>query len=145
LLIDPTIARVAMLEFDSTQQPPGYLKHIGTHLQEISQLSGSSANQRALAIQIDQYINNVQGWLNTVHARASDLIHMSSAQLVQLATASVLNDLFNQANAAFIGQVDPNTNAVKGGVVQVHYDIQALATFDIAPCTTTAGGQSSCG
>ena len=40
LLIDPTVARVALLEFDPlNQQPPGYLEHIGTHLQEISQNS----------------------------------------------------------------------------------------------------------
>jgi hypothetical protein len=101
------------------QQPPGYLNHIGTHLQEISQIAGTTANQRTLAIQIDQYINNVQGWLDAMHTDAQNLIHMSSAQLLEPTTASILNNLFNDANAAFIGQVDPNTNNVKGGVVQI--------------------------
>ena len=53
------------------------------------------------------------------------------------------NNLFTQANNAFVGQVDPNTNNVKDGVVQIHYNIQALATFDITPCTMN-NGQSSC-
>jgi len=144
LLINPTIARVALLEFDPIhQQPPGYLEHIGSHLQELSQISSATASQHALAIQIDQAINNVQAWLEAVHADASKLIHMSSTQLLQPDALTTLNDLFTQANNAFVGQVDPNTNNVKDGVVQIHYNIQALATFDITPCTMN-NGQSSC-
>jgi len=144
LLINPTVARVALLEFDPIhQEPPGYLQHIGTHLQELSQISSATASQHALAIQIDQAISNVQGWLNAVHADASKLIHMSSAQLIQPDALTTLNDLFTQANNAFVGQVDPNTNNVKDGVVQIHYNIQALATFDITACTLN-NGQSSC-
>ncbi|GAC1354429.1 MAG: hypothetical protein NVS4B11_33790 [Ktedonobacteraceae bacterium] len=144
LLINPVIARVALLEFDTVhQEPPGYLKHIGTHLQSINQIADSTAEQRALAIRINQAINNVQGWLDAVHADAAKLIHMSSAELLQLDALSTLNDLFNQANAAFVGQVDPNTDNVKEGVVQIHYNIQALATFDVAPCTMN-NGHSSC-
>ncbi|GAC1402033.1 MAG: hypothetical protein NVS4B12_13780 [Ktedonobacteraceae bacterium] len=142
-LIDPTIGGVALLELDSAQDPPGYLKHIGSHLQSISQLPGSTPEQRALAIRIDQAINNVQGWLDTVHADAAKLIHMSSAQLLQPAALTLLNDLFIQANNAFVGQIDPNTNNVKEGVVQIHYNIQALATFDVVPCILT-NGKSSC-
>lgn len=144
LLIDPTIARVALLEFDALkQEPPGYLDHIGSHLRNLSQIPDITPNQHALAIRINQDINNVQGWLDTVHADASKLIHMSGTQLLQPGTATMLNDLFTQANMAFVGQVDPNTNNVKEGVVQIHYNIQALATFDIAPCTIN-NGQSSC-
>jgi eukaryotic-like serine/threonine-protein kinase len=144
LLINPTIARVALLEFDPIhQEPPGYLAHIGTHLQEISQISSATASQHALAIQINQAINNVQGWLDAVHADASKLIHMSSTQLLQPDALTILNDLFTQANNAFVGQIDPNTNNVKDGVVQIHYNIQSLATFDITPCTMN-NGQSSC-
>ncbi len=143
LLIDPTIAHVALLEFDPAQEPPGYLKHIGSHLQSISQIAGATPEQRALAIRIDQAINNVQGWLDAVHADAAKLIHMNSGQLVQSDALATLNDLFIQANNAFVGQIDPNTNNVKEGVVQIHYNIQALATFDVAPCTMN-NGKSSC-
>jgi hypothetical protein len=146
LLIDPTIARVALLEFDTVhQEPPGYLKHIGTHLQDISEIPAATPSQRALANNINQDINNVQGWLDAVHKDASELIHMSSTQVLQPEALTKLNDLFNQANAAFVGQVDPNTNNAKEGVVQIYYHIQALATFDVAPCSVENNGQSSCG
>ncbi len=144
LLIDPTIARVALLEFDTLhQEPPGYLEHIGGHLQQLSQIPSATPNQHTLANSINQDINNVQGWFNAVHTDASTLIHMSSTQLLQPETSPMLNDLFNQANAALVGQVDPNTDSVKEGVVQIYYHIQALATFDVAPCTIN-NGQSSC-
>jgi eukaryotic-like serine/threonine-protein kinase len=145
LLIDPTIGRVALLEFDTLhQEPPGYLQHIGSHLQSISQIASITSDQRALAIHINQNINNVQGWLNAVHKDASELIHMSYTQLLQPETLTTFNDLFNQANSAFVGQIDPNTDNVKGGVVQIYYDLQSLATFDVAACTMN-NGQSSCG
>jgi eukaryotic-like serine/threonine-protein kinase len=144
LLIDPTIARVALLEFDPLrQQPPGYLDHIGGHLQNLKQVPNATAEQRALAIHINQDINNVQGWLTAVHKDASNLIHMSSTQLLQPETLTIFNDLFKQANTAFVGQIDPNTDNVKEGVVQIHYAIQALATFDVTPCTLN-NGKSSC-
>ena len=143
LLIDKTTAHVALLEFDPAQEPPGYLKHIGSHLQSISQIPGATPEQHALAIRINQAINNVQGWLSAVHADAAKLIHMNSDQLVQADALTILNDLFIQANNAFVGQVDPFTNNVKEGVVQIHYSVQALATFDVTPCTIQ-NGKSSC-
>jgi len=144
LLIDPDVAQVALLEFDTVnQQPPGYLQHIGRHLQDLTQTPGATADQRALADRINQDINNVQGWLDALHADASKLIQMSPNDLVQPEGLTTLNDLFTQANSAFVGDVDPSTNIAKSGVVQIYYNIQALATFDIAPCTTN-NGQSSC-
>jgi serine/threonine protein kinase len=140
LYIDPTIARVALLEFDEVhQQPPGYLKHIGNHLRELTSSPGATAAQRALAIQIGQAINNVQGWLAAVHTDAVTLEKMTNGQLSQPGAASMLNDLFKQANSAFVGQFDPNTSTVKEGVVQIHYNIQGLATFYVTPCTSTTG------
>jgi hypothetical protein len=53
--------------------------------------------------------------------------------------SSILNDLFTQANYAFVGQFDPSTNTVKEGVVQIHYNIQGLATFEVSPCTISLG------
>ena len=35
------------------------------------------------------------------------------------------------ADVWFISQLDPLTNTVKPGVLQAHYDMQKLATFDI--------------
>lgn len=136
LYIDPTIARVAMLEFDVLhQQPPGYLEHIGVHLRELSNSPGVTAAQRTLAIRITQAINNVQGWLDEVHTDAVKLEKMDNGQLSQPGALSTLNDLFTQANRAFVGQFDPNTSTVKEGVVQIHNYNQELATFDVTPCT----------
>lgn len=136
LLIDPTIAHVALLELDlQNQTPPGYLKHIGNHLRNIINCPGITPEQRALAIQINAAIDNVNAQLLVVHNDAEQLVQMSDSQLAQPAAATLLNDLFVHANDAFAGQIDPNTNQVKAGVVQIHYNIQRLATFDIAACT----------
>jgi hypothetical protein len=98
-----------------------------------------SPEQRTLAIRITQAINNVQGWLEAVHTDAVKLEKMDNSQMSQPAALSILNDLFTQANHAFVGQFDPNTSTVKEGVVQIHNNIQRLATFDVTPCTITNG------
>jgi hypothetical protein len=135
--VNPTIARVALLEIDPTQTPPGYLKHIGTHLREIIQSPGVSPDQIALAIRINSAIDNVQFWLENVHKDTETLLQMSQKQLLQPAATKLLDDLFTQATDAFIGQTDPNTLQVKEGVAQIHYNIQRLATFNIQSCTAS--------
>ncbi|MBA2286182.1 MAG: hypothetical protein H0W02_11910, partial [Ktedonobacteraceae bacterium] len=129
------IAQVALLEFSAQQNPPGYLKHIGNHLRNLVQVPNLSPAQHALAQRITTAINNVQNWLNAIHADAVRIIHMSAADLVQPGTTSLLDDLFTQTNYAFVGRTDPNTNQVEEGVVQIHYSIQNLATFDITVCS----------
>jgi hypothetical protein len=144
LLIDPTVARVAFLTFDPVnQQPPGYFLHIGNHLRELAQSPGVTPDQRALAIRINNAINNVQSWMQLVHADAVKLVQMNNAQLAQPAALSILNDMVKQANFAFVGQFDPNTSTVREGAVQIHYNIQGLATFEVTPCTTV-NGKNSC-
>jgi eukaryotic-like serine/threonine-protein kinase len=144
VLIDPTIARVALLTFDPVnQQPPGYLEHIGNHLREVTESPGVTPSQRALAIRVNTAINNVQGWLGNVHTDAVKLVHMNNTQLAQADALSTLNDMLTQANFAFVGQFDPNTRTVKEGVVEIHYSIQGLATFEIMPCAVT-NGKNSC-
>jgi serine/threonine protein kinase len=142
LLIDPKIARVALLEFDVVnQQPPGYLKHIGNHLRDITVSPGVTPDQLALATHVTRDISNVQVWLQAVRSDAVKLMYMNNAQLSQ--AEPILDDLFTQANYAFVGQFDPNTGNVKEGVAQIHYNIQKLATFDVQPCTIS-NGQNSC-
>ena len=144
VLIDLTVARVALLEFDvAHQQPPGYLEHIGTHLREITISPGVTPAQRTLAIRITQAINNVQGWLEAVHTDAVKLEKMNNSQMSQPDALSILNDMFTQANHAFVGQFDPNTSTVKDGVAQIHNNIQGLATFDVIPCTIN-NGKNTC-
>jgi hypothetical protein len=144
VLINQTIARVALLEFDPVnQQPPGYLDHIGTHLGELASSPGVTVQQRALAIQIGKAVNNVQAWLEAVHTDAKQLVNMNNSQLSQPAALSLLNDMLTQAKYALAGQFDPNTSTVKEGVAQIRDNMQGLATFEVAPCTMT-NGKNSC-
>ena len=143
LQVDPKIVHVPLLETVPNQTPPGYVFHIGRHLEEITKSPNVTKDQIALAVEINQAMNNVQFWLQQVHKDALQLINLSDAQLLQQATRSILDDMATQANFAFTGQIDPSTGQVKPGVVQVHYNIQRLATFDITPCTMN-GGASTC-
>ncbi|HEY7415492.1 MAG TPA: hypothetical protein VH593_09890, partial [Ktedonobacteraceae bacterium] len=136
--IDPIIARVALLEFDQLNQfPPGYIDHIGTHLKELVDSPGVTPEQKQLAIQIDNGLNNVQGWLEQVHTDAQKLMQMSDAQLQQPASQALFDDLYTQANRAFTGRFNPDTGQVQDGVSQIHAQDLQLATFDIQPYQAT--------
>jgi serine/threonine protein kinase len=139
LRVDPTIAKVALLEFDvEKQDPPGYLYHIGTrHLHALIQLPDASPDQKELAVRISKAIDNVNVWLQTVHNDALKLFKMTNGQLFGDDGRLLLDELATQANYAFVGQINPYTSQVKEGVVQVHYNIQRLATFEIRECTSS--------
>lgn len=125
-------AAVAILEFDvQAQNPPGYLSQIGTHLNALTQAPGVTPEKRMLAAQIDQDINNMQGWLEQVHKDAKQLINMPIGQYNSPTARSMLDDMEANALYAFIGRLDPSSGQVSGGMIQVNYTIQNLATFDI--------------
>src|SRR5207249_9251298 len=105
---------------------------IDFHLNALIQSSGSTPDQRRLAIKIDAAVKNVAGWLARVRTNAQQLVLMSDQQLAQPTTRDELLDtMANDALSAFAGRIDPNTGNVQEGVIQLHYDIQRLATFDI--------------
>jgi hypothetical protein len=132
-LLDPRIAPVALLEFDpQNQNPPGYLYHINKHLRGVIQAPGVTSNQLRLASQISIGLNNVTNWLQQVRHDARQLIATPMAQWPSLA---ILNHMEIQAGYAYDGQRNPNTNQVQEGVLQVHHDIQRLATFDVTQYT----------
>ena len=124
---------VAVLEFDvQNQNPPGYLSQIGTHLNALTQAPGVTQEKRMLAAQIDQDINNMQNWLEQVHKDAKLLINTPLGQYNSPNSRSILDDMEVNALYAFIGRPDPSTGQVQGGMIQVHYNIQSLATYDIS-------------
>ena len=135
VLVDPIIGKVGMFQLTPDQNPPGYLKHIGNHLREVSHSTLVTPTQQQTASRMNVALDNVQGWLTTVHSAANQLVHMTPDQLRQPQTLALLNTMFVQANAAFVGQTDPNTNEVKEGVSQIHYEAQSLATFDVLGCS----------
>ena len=137
ILADPAISKIGLLTFDPlTQDPPGYLYHIGKHLHEITALPQTSAAQRALAIQINQEIDGVNLWMRSMRTDVLKLLAMDNAQLTGNEGLALLNEVDILANDAFAGEVNANAQ-VTDGVVQIHYAIQKLATFNIRACTTS--------
>jgi len=137
VLADQTISKVGLLTFNpQTQDPPGYLYHIGKHLHEITVLPDTSATQKALAIQINQATNGVSRWAQTIHDDVLKLYFMTDSQLFGNVGRSLLDEVATLANDEFVGTVDAHAQ-VMDGVVQIHYNIQRLATFDIRTCTAS--------
>jgi len=137
---DPAIAKVSLLTVDKTRQgvaqffntdPPGDLDHMELHLTELNRAPDATPQMHTLSQEIVTSLGDVQGWLQQVRTDAKQLFNMTPDQLAQPAAFAVLDDLVTQATFAYIGQFDPITNSVKPGVLQVHYDVLKLATFDI--------------
>ena len=61
---------------------------------------------------------------------------MDDAHLTGNDGLTLLDQVATLANDAFAGKVDTNAQ-VTDGVVQIHYTIQRLATFDIRACTAS--------
>ncbi|MGZ3624397.1 MAG: protein kinase domain-containing protein [Ktedonobacteraceae bacterium] len=134
ILADPNISKIGLLTMDPlTQNPPGYLYHIGKHLHEITALPQTSAAQKALAIQINQEIDVVNLWMRSIKTDVLQLYAMNDTQLTGQAGRILLDEVATLANDAFVGKVNSNAQ-VTAGVVQIHYAIQQLATFDLRAC-----------
>lgn len=140
VVADPAIAQVALLTVDSTRQgakqfldtnPPGDLDHMQLHLSQLNRAPDATPQMHTLSREIVVVLDNVKRWLQQERTDAKQLFNMTPDQLAQPAARALLNDLVTQATYAYIGQLDPTTNIVKPGVLQVHYDVLKLATFDI--------------
>ena len=137
---DPTIAKVSLLTVDSTRQgvaqylatdPPGDLDHMRLHLSQLNRAPDATPTMHILSQEIIVALDNVKGWLQQVRTDAKELLYMTPNQLAQPAARDVLDDLVTQVTYAYIGQIDPITGLIKPGVLQAHYNVQKLATFDI--------------
>lgn len=137
LLVDPAIAKIGLLTFDTVNQdPPGYLYHIEKHLHEVATLPEATSAQRTLALQVDQGLNAVDAWDHTIRTDVLTLLNMSDEALTGSQALSLLDEVADLANKALVGQVDPQ-GQVTDGVIEVHYAIQGLATFDVQACTAS--------
>ncbi len=139
VLADPQISKIGLLTFDAAKQTlPGYLYHIGTkHLREIAQLPQASQEQKALAIQINQEIDVVNTWFETMRSEVLQLYRMSDAQIQGSDGRTLLDTVATLANTAFVGEIN-SQGQVTPGVVQIHYAIQNLANFDLRACTASS-------
>jgi serine/threonine protein kinase len=132
-LVNPHIAPLALLEFDQQKQnPPALLYLVGIQLNALAQAHGISQEKHTLAAQIAQDSNNVQARLQQVRRDAKQLVIMTPTHLLSQSTLALLDDMETAARSAYTGQIDPNTNTVHGGIVQIHNNIQYLATYDLS-------------
>jgi len=141
LAADPTISRVALLSVapaqlqktDVANNPPGYVDHAALHLNGVVKAPDATPQMRALATQIIEALNNAKAWLTQVRGYAQQLVKMDAVQLAQPSTQTMLDNMLLYATYAYIGKLDPKTNQVVPGVLQVHYDVARLATLTITP------------
>jgi hypothetical protein len=134
---DPIISKVALLSVvpaqtnlsDVTHNPPGYVDHLALHLNGVVQAPDATPQMRKLATQIIEALNNAKTWLKQVRGYAQQLVKMDATQLAQPSTLTMLDNMLTNATYAYIGQLDPKTDQVVPGVLQVHYDVQQLATL----------------
>src|SRR5581483_4175645 len=141
VLADPAAARVALLTVDTKNQgganlatnPPGYIDHVQLHVGQVAKATDITPEMRQNSAQIIEATKNAGTWLFKVHDDAAQLFKLGAdpAQLRQSNAGVLLDDLVTQATYAYIGQLDPVTNQVHPGVIQVHYDVQQLATLVI--------------
>jgi hypothetical protein len=134
LLVDPSLIQVPLLTIVPNQAPASYLHLIDSQLAQLITAPGVTAEMRMLAMQARQaLLQNVQVWLAQVRQDARQLVQLNDAQLLQPTALLLLDDMVAAANEAFVGRLDPLTNEVQAGVVQIFYTIQRLATYDVLP------------
>lgn len=127
ILVNTTQGSISLLGQSS------FLQLIGGHLSSIVQSPGITPNRSKLAKQINAAINNVRSWLEQVYQYVKQLIVMPPQQLLHAPSSlTILNNLVNDALAAYVGQINPSTNQIQEGVVQIHDNLQRLAVLDIA-------------
>ena len=134
---DPVASKVALLSITPAQQqgtdvvnnPPGYLDHFELHLNGVVQAPDATPQMRTLGTQMIEALNNAKAWLQQVRASVKQLISMNAAQLSQPSTLLILDNMLQYATYAYVGQLDPKTDQVVPGILQVHYDVQQLATL----------------
>jgi hypothetical protein len=131
-LVDPQAGRIGLLELEQWQNPPGYLAHIDFHLVGYANSPGVTPDQKGLANKIDGMLTAVTALLWKVHGEAAQLVNMSDTALLSSQALSLLNDMESNANDAFVGQPDPATGSVHGGVTEIHDELQLLATIEVS-------------
>jgi hypothetical protein len=122
-----------LLDADPAHIASGLLHEMDVHLNAMIQSPGFTAGQRALAIRIDAGIKNVIFWLEKVRQDVQRLVNRTNDQLGADAVLSDLDSIASEALNAFAGRIDPATGNVQEGSIQVHFNNQRLATFDVKP------------
>jgi len=136
---DPTASKVSLLSVGTAQQqgtdlannPPGYLDHVPLHLNGVVKAPDATSQMRQLATRVIDSLANSAKWLKEARMYARQLALMNNNQLSQREAITMIDNLVTDVTYAYIGQLNPKTNTVVPGVLQVHYDVQQLATLII--------------
>ncbi len=132
------IARVPLLDACSLPNTViGFVRHIGAHLQGVTNAPGATPATRTGASEIDKALNQVQAWLEAARQDALKLINTPNDQLVQTPSLNTLGDLVTQLRFAYTGRIDPQTGVYTGGVTWIYGSIQRLAVLQVKKCTST--------
>ena len=141
ILVNRATGRVALLTVDPQHQipsdynvdPPGYTDHVQLHVGQIARATDISPEMRQRTARILDDVKRAGNWLKQVHddARTLFLTGKNLNQLKQQAMGDLLDQMVTDATYAYIGQLNPITNTVQGGIIQAHYEIQQLATITI--------------
>ena len=140
---DPIASKIGLLDVNGVHQgdnanevnPDGYLKHTTFHVDQISQAIDITPSTRANAVQIVNDLRSATGWLQQVHHDDVLLYSMGQQpgnQLTSEQARTLLNDMVTQATYAYIGKLNVSTDQVQGGVSQIHFAMQGLATMQIS-------------
>ena len=113
------------------QNPASYIGAIVYHLHGLLDAPGSTPAVRESISQIMPAMDHVQNWLEKLRADTKQIVAMDDTQLGQPGAYSVLNDMVDQADQAYAGQVDPSTGAVLEGVAWIHEHLQSLASLTV--------------
>ncbi|MBE3559275.1 MAG: hypothetical protein IMW89_08625 [Ktedonobacteraceae bacterium] len=142
-LVNERLARVGLLDVNGpAQDPPGYLTHIVRHLNGLLQTSAPAEREtlRKRIAPLVMALNNVKYWLTQVRRDAQQIMKMTDQQLQQSTTLTIINDMIDHANHAYVGQNDPSIHEMRQGIVWIHQQMHSLATLDIK--TFVANGTS---
>ena len=137
--VDQTASKVALLSIDVIQQqkkdvannPPGYVDHVPLHLNGVIKAPDATPEMRQLSTHIVNELNNAAKWLKEARMLARQLALMNNNELSQPGALTMIDNLLADVTYAYIGQLDPKTNTVVPGILQVHYDVQQLAALII--------------
>jgi hypothetical protein len=125
LLVDAKFLRVGLIDVMKNQELPGYFTHVGHHLSSIATSPGSTSRQKQRATEAIQTLGGIVHLLQQARKTARTLLTMTDIQLHQQNAQTMLADLANLANDAYVG------NLQQRGSVWLHQQIEQIATFEV--------------
>jgi hypothetical protein len=138
-LIGNLSAPVPLLDRLPNQAQASYLDLAGTQLTYLQAAPGITPTTRSLAQQTKLAISgNIQSLFAQIRQVAAAAVNMPTAQLLQPTGQALLDEMVALSNAAFVGQLNPATNELQPGVVQIFYTIQHMATYNLTPLSAAA-------